>query len=130
MARVTVEDCVNKISNRFKLVLLATQRARELSSGALPTVARDNDKNPVIALREIAEGTVPVENLEQRFLRSLEGQNCGFTSQEKRDVELQQAMQNEGTSHLQDTNSTDLNLFSNFENNDELDEDDTPEINV
>ena len=55
MARVTVEDCVIKIPNRFELVLLAAQRARDMASGAQPTLERDNDKNPVVALREIAE---------------------------------------------------------------------------
>lgn len=62
MARVTVEDCVDKVTNRFDLVLLAAQRAREISGGAELTVDRDRDKNPVVALREIAEETVlPVE---------------------------------------------------------------------
>lgn len=65
MARVTVEDCVDKISNRFDLVLLAAQRARQISGGAELTLDRDRDKNPVVALREIAEETVtPTELLE------------------------------------------------------------------
>ena len=55
MARVTVEDCVDKVPNRFELVMLAAHRAREIQSGSIPTVDRDNDKNPVVALREIAE---------------------------------------------------------------------------
>ena len=71
MARVTVEDCVEKIPNRFELVLLAAQRARNLSRGEELTVDRDNDKNPVIALREIAEETVPLEKLEQDLVKSL-----------------------------------------------------------
>ena len=58
MARVTVEDCIDKVENRFDLVLLASHRARMVSSGAQITVERDNDKNPVVALREIAEATV------------------------------------------------------------------------
>ena len=58
MARVTVEDCVEKIPNRFELVMLAAQRARNISAGAELTIDRDNDKNPVVALREIAEQTV------------------------------------------------------------------------
>ena len=57
MARVTVEDCVDKVPNRFELVLLAAHRAREIQSGSAATVDRDNDKNPVVALREIAEET-------------------------------------------------------------------------
>ena len=63
MARVTVEDCVLKIPNRFKLVMLSAQRARNISAGAPMTVEKDNDKNPVVALREIAEETVDLEDL-------------------------------------------------------------------
>ena len=63
MARVTVEDCVEKVPNRFELVMLAAQRARQVSGGAQPTVDRDNDKNPVVALREIAEETLSLEDL-------------------------------------------------------------------
>ena len=63
MARVTVEDCVEKVPNRFELVLLAAQRARDIRSGAELTVERDNDKNAVVALREIAEETVDLETL-------------------------------------------------------------------
>ena len=63
MARVTVEDCVDKVPNRFDLVLLAAQRAREISGGAELTVDRDRDKNPVVALREIAEETVLPDDL-------------------------------------------------------------------
>ena len=69
MARVTVEDCVLRVSNRFKLVMLASQRARAVSSGAAITIDRDNDKNPVIALREIAEETVSVDELENALIK-------------------------------------------------------------
>jgi DNA-directed RNA polymerase subunit omega len=71
MARVTVEDCVERVPNRFQLVLLAAQRARNLSRGEELTVDRDDDKNPVVALREIAEQTVPLEKLEQDLVKSL-----------------------------------------------------------
>ena len=71
MARVTVEDCVEKVPNRFELVLLAAQRARNLSRGEELTVDRDNDKNPVVALREIAEETVTLTRLEQDLIKSL-----------------------------------------------------------
>ena len=64
MARVTVEDCVVKIPNRFELVLLAAQRAREITSGAPLSLDRDDDKNPVVALREIAEDTVALDHLQ------------------------------------------------------------------
>ena len=72
MARVTVEDCVLKVPNRFELVMVAAQRARNLGAGATLTVDRDNDKNPVIALREIAEGTVDLEALENSLIRGLQ----------------------------------------------------------
>jgi DNA-directed RNA polymerase subunit omega len=71
MARVTVEDCVDKIPNRFELVLLAAQRARNLARGEELTVERDDDKNPVVALREIADGTVTVERLKLDLMKSL-----------------------------------------------------------
>ena len=72
MARVTVEDCVDKISNRFDLVLLAAQRARQISGGAELTVDRDRDKNPVVALREIAEETVKPKHLEEALVTNLQ----------------------------------------------------------
>ncbi len=71
MARVTVEDCVQKIPNRFELVLLAAQRARNLSRGEEMTIDREDDKNTVVALREIADETIPLEKLEQDLVKSL-----------------------------------------------------------
>ena len=71
MARVTVEDCVERVPNRFELVLLAAQRARNLSRGEELTVERDNDKNPVVALREIAEETIELPRLELDLIKSL-----------------------------------------------------------
>ncbi|HZG44963.1 MAG TPA: DNA-directed RNA polymerase subunit omega [Allosphingosinicella sp.] len=72
MARVTVEDCVDKIPNRFDLVLLAAQRARQISGGADLTIDRDRDKNPVVALREIAETTVKPRDLEEALVSGLQ----------------------------------------------------------
>ncbi len=72
MARVTVEDCVDKIPNRFDLVMMAAQRARGISAGAQLTVDRDNDKNPVVSLREIAEETVSSQELEEEIIQSLQ----------------------------------------------------------
>src|SRR4051794_2639010 len=72
MARVTVEDCVDKIPNRFDLVLLAAQRARQISGGADLTIDRDRDKNPVVALREIAEVTVKPKELEESIVTNLQ----------------------------------------------------------
>lgn len=68
MARVTVEDCVDKVPNRFELVLLASHRAREIVSGSPLTVDRDNDKNPVVALREIADETQSADDLRERMI--------------------------------------------------------------
>jgi len=70
MARVTVEDCVDKVPNRFELVMLAAHRAREVAEGAALTVDRDNDKNPVVALREIAEETQSADELRERLIES------------------------------------------------------------
>ncbi|MCL6251477.1 DNA-directed RNA polymerase subunit omega [Altererythrobacter sp. KTW20L] len=72
MARVTVEDCVDKIPNRFDLVLLAAQRAREISGGAELTIDRDRDKNPVVALREIADETVRPKELKESLVQSMQ----------------------------------------------------------
>ena len=74
MARVTVEDCVDKVPNRFELVALAAHRAREIASGAALTVDRDNDKNPVVALREIEDETQSADELRERMIESLQTQ--------------------------------------------------------
>jgi DNA-directed RNA polymerase subunit omega len=72
MARVTVEDCIEKVDNRFDLVLLASHRARMISSGTQITIDRDNDKNPVVALREIADGTISPGDLNEDLVHSLQ----------------------------------------------------------
>ena len=72
MARVTVEDCIDKVENRFELVLLAAHRARTISSGTQITIDRDNDKNPVVALREIAETTVSPGDLKEELIHNLQ----------------------------------------------------------
>ncbi|MCJ8141577.1 DNA-directed RNA polymerase subunit omega [Ancylobacter sp. A5.8] len=72
MARVTVEDCIDKVDNRFELVLLAGHRARMIASGSPITVDRDNDKNPVVALREIADETISPEDLKEDLIHSLQ----------------------------------------------------------
>ena len=72
MARVTVEDCVVKVPNRFELVLVAAQRAREITAGAELTLDRDNDKNPVVALREIADDAVPLDKLQDSLIRGMQ----------------------------------------------------------
>ena len=87
MARVTVEDCIEKIPNRFDLVLTASQRARGIMKGDLPTLDRDNDKNPVIALREIAAETVDIGNLDDAIVKKLQR----LTAQEEQPMEEQEA---------------------------------------
>ena len=82
MARVTVEDCIEKIPNRFDLVLTASQRARGIMKGDLPTLDRDNDKNPVIALREIAAETVDIANLDDAIVKKLQR----LTAQEEQEL--------------------------------------------
>lgn len=72
MARVTVEDCIDKVDNRFELVLLASHRARLISQGASITVDRDNDKNPVVSLREIGDGAISPEDLREDLIHSLQ----------------------------------------------------------
>jgi DNA-directed RNA polymerase subunit omega len=85
MARVTVEDCVAVVPNRFNLVLLAARRARELASGASMTVDKDNDKDPVVALREIAEQSISLEGLKESIIRSMQRR----TFQDGSDSELE-----------------------------------------
>ena len=75
MARVTVEDCADKIPNRFDLVMLAAFRAREIATGSELTVKRDNDKNPVVSLREIADETQTADDLHERVIQSYQTQN-------------------------------------------------------
>ena len=74
MARVTVEDCVDKVPNRFELVMLAAHRAREIAAGSTVTVDRDNDKNPVVSLREIADETHSADELRERLIESNQNQ--------------------------------------------------------
>ena len=87
MARVTVEDCVTEVPNRFELVMFASQRARNISAGASLTVDRDNDKNPVIALREIADKTVELNGLEESLIKGLQ-RNVEMDEPEEDEVDL------------------------------------------
>jgi len=72
MARITVEDCVDKVPNRFQLVLLAAHRARSIADGMPITIERDNDKNPVVALREVAEGTIKPDDIKEDLIHSIQ----------------------------------------------------------
>tara|TARA_B100000989_G_C19379900_1_gene401155 strand:+ start:206 stop:610 length:405 start_codon:yes stop_codon:yes gene_type:complete len=90
MARVTVEDCVKKIPNRFDLVIAAAQRSREISNGIPIEVDRDNDKNPVVSLREIASETVDAESLQERFIRSMQKNLIKEESNEDQEASLEE----------------------------------------
>ena len=96
MARVTVEDCTEKVRNRFRLVVLATERANELSSGAPSTIEDNNDKNSVKALREIAEGTVDVDVLEERLIAANQNlKKVDIVEEENLYAEAQEAVHEE-----------------------------------
>ena len=99
MARVTVEDCVDKVPNRFELVMLAAHRARELSSGAQLTVDRDNDKNPVVALREIADETLTAEQLRESAIESHQRQ---IEVDEPEEDQMALLMSNDQPAHVED----------------------------
>lgn len=103
MARVTVEDCVTKIPNRFELVMLAAQRARNITAGTALTVDRDNDKNPVVSLREIAEETVDLGELEESLITSLQ-HNAEMDEPEEEEMDMlaiQQGLAGEGDGEME-----------------------------
>ena len=89
MARVTVEDCIEKIPNRFDLVVAAAQRSREISNGVPILIERDNDKNPVVSLREIASEAVDPESLEERFIRSMQKNIIKEDNNSENDISLE-----------------------------------------
>jgi DNA-directed RNA polymerase subunit omega len=95
MARVTVEDCIVNIPNRFELVLIAARRAREIAAGASLTVARDNDKNPVVALREISEETISLSALRESIIKGMQRNVFIDDTESDLDEELQDIMQAE-----------------------------------
>jgi DNA-directed RNA polymerase subunit omega len=97
MARVTVEDCVLKVPNRFELVLLAAQRAREISSGVPLSIDRDDDKNPVVALREIADETVGLPHLKESLVRGMQKQVELDEPEETHELEIDPSMFAVGT---------------------------------
>jgi DNA-directed RNA polymerase subunit omega len=89
MARVTVEDCILKIPNRFELVLIAAQRARDVASGAPITLERDNDKNPVVALREIADETIGLEQVKNALIKGMQKHVEIDEPEEDKDLEIE-----------------------------------------
>ena len=104
MARVTVEDCILKVDNRFELIVLASHRGREITAGAELTLPRDNDKNPVVSLREIAEETIVVEDLKEDMIVSMQNQIMDDEVNAKKDEESE------------DLKNTDLDSNANAEN--------------
>ena len=104
MARVTVEDCVLKVDNRFELIVLASHRGREIAAGAELTLPRDNDKNPVVSLREIAEETIVVEDLKEDMIVSMQNQIMDDEVSAKTDEESE------------DLKNTDVDSDANAEN--------------
>ena len=118
MARVTVEDCIKKIPNRFDLVVAAAQRSREISNGMPIEVERDNDKNPVVSLREIASDAVDHESLEDRFIKSMQKNIIREEANIEDDVSLEDefaAYLNESKKETPSNNSLILNN-NNIEN--------------
>ena len=92
MARITVEDCIDKFPSRFELVLVASQRSRELHSGETPTVDKDNDKNTVISLREIADTTIPIEKMKENLIEGF--QKVTINDEEDENLEIK-SLENE-----------------------------------
>ena len=120
MARITVEDCIDKFPSRFELVLVASNRARKLHSGDTPTIEKDNDKNTVIALREIAEETISKEDLKLKLIE--EYQTTTFTA----DEDLEESDDNLENKELSVNDENENHEIENFENqsNEDSSEDD------
>jgi DNA-directed RNA polymerase omega subunit len=119
MARVTVEDCIKKIPNRFDLVVAAAQRSREISNGMPIEVERDNDKNPVVSLREIASDAVDHESLEDRFIKSMQKNII----REEVNIEDDVSLEDEFAAYLNEANketpADDSFIINNNKTNDE-----------
>ena len=123
MARVTVEDCIEKVQNRFELIIAASQRAREISNGVQIEVDKDNDKNTVISLREIGDGAITYDDLKERYLKSLQKIVVNNDEDEENDIE------EEFSSYLkQDDTDQNLNPNNFFKNTDDSFEDISEEL--
>ncbi len=137
MARITVEDCIDKFSSRFELVLVASNRARKLFSGETPTVEIDNDKNTVIALREIANETMPIEGLKNDLIEEYqeitfsEDEDLDETQENDEEIIEDNNINNLDSSETEqiteDNSETSFNELKNEENN-EINSDNTSEI--
>ena len=115
MARITVEDCIDKFTSRFELVLVASQRARKLHSGEEPTIERDNDKNTVIALREIADTTISKEEMKESLIQ--EYQTISISDEEQENKELQAPVETDVSSE-----NTEKILEENLSTNTEIEQ--------
>ena len=123
MARVTVEDCIQKVKNRFELIIAASQRAREISNGVQIEVDKDNDKNTVISLREIGDGAITYDDLKERYLKSLQKVVINNDEDEDNDIE------EEFSTYLnQDDTEKDLNPSNFFKNTEDTFEDVSDEL--
>ena len=133
MARITVEDCVDKFPSRFELVLVASQRARELHSGETPTIDKDNDKNTVIALREIADISIPIEKMKENVIEGFqkvtisdeEDANLEIESLEEKNNEQNEELISDSNSQIEEeikklTLAEDKDLEKKFEINEDL----------
>jgi len=101
MARITVEDCIDKFPSRFELVLVASQRARKLHSGDEPTIEKNNDKNTVIALREIADGAITTEQMKENLIQEYQVVTISDEEDENIELELNQSNDNENLPDLE-----------------------------
>ena len=124
MARVTVEDCIEKIPNRFDLVLGAAQRARNISTGNPLTIDRDNDKNPVVALREIAEETIDPDFLRDEIIKSLQKLSNTEISEEENDEDIDEIKENQYSiedelTDFKNTNDVNEKIENGFQDVDE-----------
>ena len=117
MARVTVEDCIEKLPNRFELIMVAAQRARKIGAGAALTVERDNDKNPVIALREIADETVSLDDLKEDLIRGK--QRIASFDEDDEEIDLMDGEEEWGTMADRSAAAGDRNALYASENIDE-----------
>lgn len=114
MARVTVEDCVEIVPNRFELVLLSARRAREISSGSSITVSKDNDKNPVIALREIADKTISVENIKDSIIRSMQRVVFRDEADQELETEFLDALSNSAALNMNEDDEDDDDISTSL----------------
>ena len=112
MARITVEDCVDKFPSRFELVLVASQRARELHSGETPTIDKDNDKNTVIALREIADITIPIEKMKENVIEGFQKVTINDEEDENLEIKSLEEKNNEQNEELISDSETSANTSS------------------